>query len=175
MKYILPFMLFSIFNCWSQSDKSKKLESNTNLVNTRKSDSTKVINLVRDFFQAFDNRDYEKLEKILTPSSKIVHYNGVTTDTEEMLNILKNTENWYPRKRNLSNFEFDGDENFAFVGVVNKVTFSLPNNEKVYSPYKETWIFKKIDNNWHVIRTHYSKIVEETHSEDVESNPAEKN
>lgn len=169
MKYsILPIVLFTMFSCSNFSKPEKVAETENNLQVTRTADSTLVTNLVRNFFQAFDERDYDRLEQILTPTSKIIHFNGVTTGTEEMMKILKETEIWYPRNRNLSNFEFDGDENFAIVGVVNEVTFLLPEGKEVYEPYKETWIFKKIDNKWHMIRCHYSKIIEEKHTEDVE-------
>lgn len=169
MKYILPFITLIIFSCSNQSKENKKIkESSNELMATKKSDSTEVTNLVRDFFQAFDDRDLEKMEQILTPTSIIIHNNGVTTDTKEMMGVIKETKNWYPRKRNLSEFEFDANDNFAIVGVLNEVVFSLPENKEVYEPYNETWIFKKIKNKWHPIRIHYSKIVREKHTEEVE-------
>jgi hypothetical protein len=169
MKFIFPFIVLIVFSCSNQPKENKKAaKSNKELVTLRKSDSTEVTNLVSDFFQAFDERDLEKMEQILTPTSKIIHNNGVTTDTKEMMKVINETKNWYPRKRNLSEFEFDADENFAIVGVLNEVTFSLPENKEVYEPYNETWIFKKVDNKWHPIRIHYSKIVREKHTEEVE-------
>lgn len=169
MKYILPIIVLIILGCTNQSKENTKVtESNNELMAAKKSDSTEVTNLVRDFFQAFDDRDLEKMEQILTPASKIIHNNGVTTDTKEMMDVIKEAKNWYPRKRNLSEFEFDADDNFAIVGVLNEVTFSLPEDKEVYEPYNETWIFKKIENKWHPIRIHYSKIVREKHTEEVE-------
>lgn len=169
MKYVLPFIVLLMFSCSNQNkENTKNIKSNNQLMETRKSDSTEVTNLVSNFFQAFDDRDLEEMEQILTPTSIIIHNNGVTTDTKEMMNVIKETKNWYPRKRNLSEFEFDSDENFAIVGVLNEVTFSLPESKEVYEPYNETWIFKKIDNKWHPIRIHYSKIVREKHTEEVE-------
>lgn len=169
MKYILLFIVLIIFSCSNQNKENKKILETKNVsMTTRMSDSTEVTNLVRDFFQAFDDRDLEKMELILTPSTIIIHNNGVTTDTKEMMNVIKETKNWYPRKRNLSGFEFDSDENFAIVGVLNEVTFSLPEDKEVYEPYNETWIFKKFDDKWHPIRIHYSKIIREKHTEEVE-------
>ncbi len=97
MKYILPFITLIIFSCSNQSKENKKIkESSNELMATKKSDSTEVTNLVRDFFQAFDDRDLEKMEQILTPTSIIIHNNGVTTDTKEMMGVIKETKNWYP-------------------------------------------------------------------------------
>lgn len=169
MKYILPFIALIMFSCSNQSKETKIIaESSNELMSTKNKDSTAVTNIVRDFFQAFDDRNLDKMEQILTPASKIIHNNGVSTDTKEMIEVIKETKNWYPRKRKLSEFEFYADENFALVGVVNEVTFSLPEDKEVYEPYNETWIFKKINNKWHPIRIHYSKIVREKHTEEVE-------
>lgn len=165
---VLVFIFFTILGCSNTAKEDKVVESNEDLNSAKKADSIMATNLVREFFKAFDSRDYGRLEQILAPNSKIIHFNGVTTGTSEMLDILKETENWYPRRRNLSNFEFDGDENFAVVGIINEVTFLLPEGKEVYEPYNETWVLKKIDNEWHVIRSHYSKIIEEKHTEDVE-------
>lgn len=138
------------------------------LESTWEADSTEVSNLVRDFFQAFDDRDLPKMEQILTPDSKLIHNNGVVTTTQEMMEVISETKNWYPRKRTLSKFEFEADDNFAIVGVLNEVTFFLPAGKEVYEPYNETWIFKNIENNWHAIRIHYSKIIRDTDTEEVE-------
>jgi hypothetical protein len=48
------------------------------------------------------------------------------------------------------------------------VTFALPEDRKVYEPYNETWIFEKIENMWHPTRIHYSKIIQDKHSEELE-------
>lgn len=169
MKYIFPFIFLIVFGCLNQSKENKKAaESDNEWMVLRKSDSIEVTDLVRGFFRAFDDRDLEKMGQILTPTSKIIHNNGVTTNTKEMMDVIKETVNWYPRKRNLSEFEFDADGNFAIVGVLNEVTFLLPGNKEVYEPYNETWIFKKFDDKWRPIRIHYSKIVREKHTEEVE-------
>lgn len=169
MKYILPFVAIIVFSCSDHSVENKNdSETKNEAVSMRISDSTEVTTMVHDFFQAFDERDIEKMESILTPATKIIHTNGVTTNTREMMDIIKGTKNWYPRKRNLSRIEFEGDENFAIVGLLNEVTFSLTGNKEVYEPYNETWIFSKTGNKWHPVRIHYSKIVQEKHSEEVE-------
>jgi len=167
--YILLFVTITIFSCSNQNKENKKIDkSNNDLMAIRKSDSTEVTNLVRDFFQAFDDRNIEKMEQMLAPNSVIIHHNGVATGKEEILNVIKETKNWYPRKRKLSEFEFDSDGKFAIVGVINEVTFYLPEEREVYEPYNETWIFKKETDKWYPTRVHYSKIVQEKHSEEVE-------
>jgi len=131
-------------------------------------DSLVVVTSVQEFFKAFDERDLHKMNDILDPRMKIIHYNGATTNREEMIDILKETKNWWPRTRKLSGFECIGSADLAIVGVYNEVIFSLPENKKVIEPYKETWIFKKIANQWKPVRCHYSKVVVDKHTEEVE-------
>jgi ketosteroid isomerase-like protein len=98
---------------------------------------------------------------------KIIHHNGATTSREEMIVIIKETKNWWPRTRKLSEVEFIGSPNMAVVGILNEVIFSLPNNKTVEERYRETWIFKKTGNQWKPVRCHYSKIMVDKHSEEV--------
>jgi len=43
----------------------------------------------------------------------------------------------------------------------------LPDKREVYEPYSETWIFEKMNNSWFPVRIHYSKNIQEEHSEEV--------
>lgn len=47
-----------------------------------------------------------------------------------------------------------------------EVTFSLPEGREVSEPYNVTWIFEMMDNTWYPVRIHYSKIIQEEHSEE---------
>jgi|GEM_PF-5152384 len=59
-------------------------------------DSAIVAKLVHELFNAFDARDLEKMQRLLNPSSKIIHHNGVATNTQEMMEVIQDTNNWYP-------------------------------------------------------------------------------
>ncbi|MDB5277998.1 MAG: hypothetical protein JWR61_2953 [Ferruginibacter sp.] len=138
-----------------------------NIDHDKNSDSVVVVTMVKDFFKSFDDRDLQKLNELLDPSMKIIHHNGATTNREEMIAIIKETKNWWPRTRKLSEVEFTGSPDMAVVGVLNEVIFSLPNNKTVEERYRETWIFKKTGNQWKPVRCHYSKIMADKHSEEV--------
>ncbi|RAI83870.1 DUF4440 domain-containing protein [Algoriphagus yeomjeoni] len=167
MKQYLPILLILIgFGC-SNSSTEATSQLNTENPKSNSADSTQVVKIVHDFFQAFDDRDLKKMEELLTPTSKIIHHNGVETGTKEMMEIISKTKNWYPRERILTKFEYFADSKIAIVGLLNEVTFSLPEDKKVYEPYNETWIFEKIENSWHPTRIHYSKIIQDEHSEEV--------
>ncbi|CAN5324599.1 hypothetical protein BH11BAC5_BH11BAC5_12240 [soil metagenome] len=163
MKKKLIVLLVVIIGCTnftiSQPVKIKQHDKNA--------DSTEVVTIVKDFFKSFDERDLEKMNDLLDPSMKIIHHNGATTNREEMIGIIKETKNWWPRTRKLSDVEFNGSPNMAVVGILNEVIFSLPNNKMVEERYRETWIFKKTGNQWKPVRCHYSKIIVDKHSEEV--------
>ncbi|MCF1422087.1 YybH family protein [Mangrovimonas futianensis] len=168
MKYLffIPVLAFLSCNNPTQKKGNEILDEDPQV--TRKTDSAAVTQMVGAFFKAFDARDYDQMEAMMAPQTKLVHHSGVTTSAKEMLEIIKTTEPWYPRERTLSQYEYEGGEDWALVGVVNEATFLLPEGEKLYAPYKETWIFQKTDGKWHLLRCHYSKITKETHSENVE-------
>jgi ketosteroid isomerase-like protein len=163
MKKKLIVLMVVIIGCTnftiSQPMKIKQHDKNA--------DSTEVVTIVKDFFKSFDERDLKKMNDLLDPSMKIIHYNGATTNREEMIQIIKETKNWWPRTRKLSDVEFIGSPNMAVVGILNEVIFSLPNNKMVEERYRETWIFKKAGNRWKPVRCHYSKIIVDKHSEEV--------
>jgi ketosteroid isomerase-like protein len=157
---VLLVVIIGCTNCTiSQPVKIKQHDKNA--------DSTEVVTIVKDFFKSFDERDLKKMNDLLDPSMKIIHYNGATTNREEMIQIIKETKNWWPRTRKLSDVEFNGSPNMAVVGILNEVIFSLPNNKMVEERYRETWIFKKTGNQWKPVRCHYSKIIVDKHSEEV--------
>lgn len=168
MKYLLLIPILAFLSCNNPTHKAENITLDDDPYATRETDSVAVTQMVGTFFKAFDARDYDKMEAMMTPQTKLVHHNGVTTSAKEMLDIIKTTEPWYPRERTLSQYEYEGGEDWALVGVVNEATFLLPEGEKLYAPYKETWFFQKTDGKWHLLRCHYSKITKETHSENVE-------
>ncbi len=142
------------------------IEYDTNM-DLKRSDSAEVVMIVNDFFKTFDERNLQKMSDILGPAMKIVHHNGATTSREEMIEIIKETKNWWPRTRKLSEVEFIAIPDMAIVGVLNEVTFSLPKNKTVEERYRETWIFKKVEKQWKPVRCHYSKIIVDKHTEEV--------
>jgi len=125
-----------------------------------------LITIVRSFFQAFDDKDLEKIKELCIPSTQMIHHNGVVTNTEQMCTIIKNTKSWWPRNRKTWHFEVSSDGDLAVVGLKNQVTFSLP-KKMVEELYRETWIFQKIDQEWKPVRIHYCLATEDEHSEDV--------
>ncbi|MFT3678680.1 MAG: nuclear transport factor 2 family protein [Ferruginibacter sp.] len=167
MKYI-SFLLFAIIGC---ANSPKEKSADTNLLNNQSSsrslDSVAAVTVVQDFFRAFDEKDLKKIDSLFPPSMKIIHHNGATTNTTEMVQIINETKDWWPRTRRLSNYEFTSNGDLSILGLKNEVTFSLPSDKKVYEPYNETWIFEKMNDKWRPIRCHYSKITVDKHSEDV--------
>jgi len=124
--------------------------------------------IVTDFFNDFDEKNTDKISQICLPKTEIVHHNGVVTNLEEMNQIIKNTKNWYPRERKLSEFKILIGNPFSIVCFKNYINFKLPNNKIVKEKYRETWIFKKDSlNNWKPIRIHYCSITQHKHSEEV--------
>lgn len=166
---MLPCLLAIIIGCTNAQKEQpvKTNESDTN-ADIKKSDSLQVLTIVDDFFKAFDKRDLQKINTLLIPTTKIIHYTGVTTTTDEMIKIIAETKNWWPRIRKLSDIEFFGNADMAVLGITNEVIFSLPENKKVTERYKETWIFEKIQKQWKPVRCHYSKITVDKHTEEVE-------
>ncbi len=168
MKKNLLFLLVVIIGCTNpKNNPSVKIDEPDKTSGLKNSDSTEVVSIVQDFFKSFDERDLQKMNDILDPSMKIIHHNGATTNREEMIQIIKETKNWWPRTRKLSDVEFMGTPDMAIVGVLNEVTFSLPKNKIVEERYRETWIFKKTGKQWKPVRCHYSKIIVDKHSEEV--------
>jgi hypothetical protein len=128
----------------------------------------KLQNIVTDFFKAFDNKDTSKIIQICLSETVIIHNNGVITNLSEMVKIIEDTQNWYPRKRVLSGFTTLLGEPYSIVGLKNVVVFNLPDGKIVEEKYMETWIFAKdSSDNWKPIRIHYSSITQEKHSEEV--------
>lgn len=159
--YTNPILLFT------RQGRKDRFGTKKTVETTSKTDSLIVTKIVSDFFKAFDERDLDRMEQLLTPQTKIIHHNGVTTDTKEMMEIIKATKNWHPRERDLSEFEIFGKDNFFIVGLINEVSFLMPEGKEFYK-YNESWIFQKISNTWYPVRIHYSQIVQEEHTEEVQ-------
>jgi hypothetical protein len=172
MKYcystLLLFIIFIAIGCSVNTErKNGNSESKNDTINIRRSDSIAAASIVKDFFKAFDKRDTLKMKSLLLPATIIVHHNGAVTNTNQMMKVIKETKNWWPRVRKLSDFEYMHDSCLSVLSLLNNVSFSLPGNKTVAEPYRETWIFKKIENVWQPVRIHYSKIITEKHSEEV--------
>ena len=146
---------------------SNNAETENKLAEIKMIDSVTAAGTVVDFFKAFDERDTATMKALLLPATIIVHHNGAVTNTSEMMQVINETKNWWPRVRALSDFGYVHEPGLAILSLLNKVSFSLPDNKIVEEPYRETWIFKKTENVWKPIRIHYSKIVVEKHSEEV--------
>ncbi len=98
----------------------------------------------------------------------MIHHNGVATSSEELYEVLEHTRNWWPRTRSLGEFEHFQRGDLYVLGLKNYVTFHTADGDDVEEPYRETWIFERIDGTWRVVRCHYSRITAEEHSEEVE-------
>jgi hypothetical protein len=159
-------IIFSVSIASCSNFKTNDSNQNNRMI-IRSKDSTAAVLMVTNFFKAFDDKDVKKIALLLPAKMKIVHHNGAETNTGEMIKVIEGTKNWWPRTRNLSNYEFISDGNISILGLTNEVTFSLPDNQKVYEPYKETWIFETMDGTLSPIRCHYSKVTVEKHSEEV--------
>jgi hypothetical protein len=162
-------MLCAIISCCSSGDGQLKTMERKPVahLHTIEADSIAVKKIVEDFFVAFDEKDTAALRRILVPETRITHHNGAMTNTQEMIAVINETKNWWPRQRHLSDFEFMSDDGLSVMELSNEVVFHLPENRSVTEPYRETWIFKKSDGNWQPIRVHYSKVTAEKHSEEV--------
>lgn len=168
MRYTFFFFFLLIIGCTnSPKDKSEDTNQLTSQPGSRGLDSIAAVSIVQNFFKAFDEKNVKKIDSLFIPSMKIIHHNGATTNTAEMVKVIEETKDWWPRTRKLSDYEFTSNGNLSILGLKNEVTFSLPNNKSVYEPYIETWIFEKLNNEWKAIRCHYSKITVEKHSEEV--------
>lgn len=169
MKNYLLFLLVMVTACTNTPENEPvTLNTQHTSLGFAGEDSLVVVTTVQEFFKAFDERDLGKMTNILDPAMKIIHHNGSTTNREEIITIIKETKNWWPRTRKLSDFECIGSADMAIVSLYNEVIFSLPKNKKVIEPYRETWIFEKIENRWKPVRCHYSKVTVSKHSEEVE-------
>lgn len=168
MKKLSLFLWLLLPGCKDSPESEKKRpDLQEPVANSRQADSAATVRIVTDFFHYFDKRDLKKMNGLLLPETKIVHHNGAVTNTAEMIQVIKETKNWWPRTRQLSDFEFISAENLAVLGLTNQVIFSLPGNKNVVEPYRETWVFQKKEGDWKTIRVHYSKITVDKHSEEV--------
>jgi ketosteroid isomerase-like protein len=168
MRYRLFLLLLVLNGCSNvQHDKSATFATLSDQTNSRSTDSVAAVTHVQDFFKAFDEKDLKKIDSLWGPSMKVIHHNGATTNTAEMIKVIEETKDWWPRTRKLSDFEFIANGNLSILGLKNEVTFSLPNGKQVYEPYMETWVFEKSGNSWHPVRCHYSKVTVDKHSEEV--------
>jgi hypothetical protein len=172
MKYyhpkLLVFIIVIAIGCSNNNEKENRTtENRNNSIDSRNDDSTAAAVIVESFFKAFDERDTLKMKTLLLPATIIVHHNGAITNTGEMMQVIKETKNWWPRVRKLSGFEYMHDSNLAVLSLLNQVSFSLPGSKTVEEPYRETWIFRRVEKVWRPVRIHYSKIIVEKHSEEV--------
>ena len=168
MRCTLIFLIAAITGCSNpQNDLVAAAKPLNDHNNSRELDSIAAVTQVREFFKAFDAKDVKKIDSLWGPSMKVIHHNGATTNTAEMIRVIEETKDWWPRTRKLSDFEFIANGNLSILGLKNEVTFSLPDGKKVYEPYIETWVFERSGNTWIPVRCHYSKITVEKHSEEV--------
>lgn len=159
--------MVSILGCLNPAKKENDTRSElTGNTNSTYSDSVQIVKIITDFFRAFDDRDLQKIESLTIPSTQIIHNNGITTNTAEMVSIINEAGDWYPRTRHLSGYHFYFGCDLAVMGVTNEVIFSLP-KKKVEEKYKETWTFQKINGEWKPVRIAYSKLTADKHSEEV--------
>ncbi len=148
----------------SLSENKTGSTTNSDIQTDLKSDSSKVVKIVYDFFQAFDNRHSASLKEILQPGSIIIHHDGVKTDINELISIINSAQGWTPREREFKDFEFFGNSSLSVLGFINEVTFLAPSGNQTFR-YNESWIFEKQDGSWFPLRVHYSLITSDVHIE----------
>jgi len=122
---------------------------------------------VKRFFEAFDARDYEGMQKTFAPDATIVHDNGVVTTIPEMMNIIRTTEEWSPRQRELTKFQTHWVGDIVIVGFRNNLTYEPRDRPPINSAYTETWVLRRTGSGFQALRVHYSLVTAEKHSEDV--------
>ncbi len=124
--------------------------------------------VVEAFFKGFDEKNTGLISEVSHPDIKIIHHNGVVTDLTEMNRIIDTTQHWYPRRREISEFEVMAGAPYSIAGFKNYVAFTLP-DKTVEEIYRETWVFLNdpISKMWKPIRIHYSAITQNKHSEEV--------
>lgn len=128
-----------------------------------------AIGFVETFFAAFDVRDLRAIEAAFVPSAKIVHDDGVITDVPTMLGIVKDTRSWAPRRRNLSQFEVDElGSGVVLVTCRNHVVFAPGTSAASEYTYSETWVLRPWRGRLRAVRSHYSRVTETEHSEEVD-------
>lgn len=162
MKYTLLFAVALVLHACTPSVKEKSAsQDSSDPKSTAIADSIEAVAAVQGFFDAFDARDLTKLDSILAPSSKIFHYDGSTTNRGEMIQLVQEASEWWPRKRNLTDFEFTTDGKISILGLKNDVDFTMTNGKTMSRIFLETWILEKYNNVWKPIRCHYT-IVSDT-------------
>jgi len=134
---------------------------------TPQADDVAAHMFVQRFFEAFDARDYEEMQKSFAPDATIVHDNGVVTDVPEMMNIIRTTEEWPRRQRELTKFQTHWAGDIVIVGYRNKVTYEPLNRPPISAAYTETWVLRRTESGFQALRVHYSRVTAEKHSEDV--------
>lgn len=122
---------------------------------------------VEAFFRAFDARDLGALEAAFAPGASIVHDDGVETSVPKLLEILRNTKEWPPRERTLSRFTLTRAAGAVVVGCLNHVRFAPPGRPPTEFTYNETWVLVPAADGLRAVRSHYSLVTREEHSEDV--------
>ncbi len=133
----------------------------------RRLDDDAAISLVRNFFSAFDSRDYAAMEAAFLPGATLVHDNGVMTSLPEMMQIIRTTSGWPPRERELSGFKIRWVGEVAIAGLRNRVTFRPTDRAPTTSTYTETWVLERTPAGLKTVRVHYSLVTAERHSEEV--------
>lgn len=165
---VISLFLLIIPGCTSSpAPGNKEVAKENTATGTNPQDSIAAFHIVEDFFKAFDELDTAKIASLLLPATEIVHHNGVVTNTAQLIRVMNEAQHWWPRVRKLSEIGYLQSSGLSVVNCLNEVTFTLPDNKIVYEPYRETWILKKVENERKPIRIHYSKIIAEKHSEEV--------
>jgi ketosteroid isomerase-like protein len=140
----------------SRADKSHSMDYGL------KPDSTFFKSLVSRYTESVDKADTALAAKLWSQVDDISFINpmGHEHGWDEIKNIysfFKN--NFSERKLSVYNLKISVDNNFAwleFYWVFDAVT--TIDNRKVQTKGRETQIWKKTDNDWHLIHVHYSDM-----------------
>ena len=92
---------------------------------------------------------------------------GVVTDIPAMLKIISKAKDWPPRTRRISDCDTSTFGDVLVVGCMNRVTFQRPGGKPAPYEYNETWVLQRTAAGLKAIRSHYSRVTQEEHSEEV--------
>jgi len=127
-------------------------------------DAAPATQFVRNFFQAFDNRDIPRVRAAFIPTATIVHDDGVEQTVPQLIESVSSANHWYPRTR-VINCDVKQSGKTVVAGCLNRVTFRRPDGEQKTIAYNETWILRRTETGLKALRTHYSRIRKSAHSE----------
>jgi hypothetical protein len=120
---------------------------------------------VKSFFRALDRRDLHAVREAFAPEATIVHDDGVQQTVAELVATIRKAKTWDPRRRTINSCRTQSYGAVLVVGCLNRVEF-LPKGHKAETyTYNETWVLKRTPAGLRAVRSHYSLVSKQEHSE----------